>query len=169
MVKRSTNQHSFLFFFFCKQPIEKILFLRDSFRTLRRGFFVEKRLLPKPPPGSHVVLRAEGCGRQGHSQAGPHADERRGVQDPAATQPKATAIPAAGCQSARLQRPLLHPQLCRYTYCYLVAQINFLHLFSIVSQIHINNIRFHKGRGEMNKVISLYNTSCLILSRSSNM
>ncbi|WVZ71902.1 hypothetical protein U9M48_020433 [Paspalum notatum var. saurae] len=64
-------------------------------------------------PVSHVVVRAEGCGRQGHPQAGRHADGRRRVQDPAAPRPQAAAVPAARRQSAGMQRPLLHAQLCR--------------------------------------------------------
>jgi hypothetical protein len=65
-------------------------------------------------PISHVVLRAEGRSRQGHPQAGAHADGRCSIQDPPAPQPQAAALPAPRRQGARLQRPLLHAQLRRY-------------------------------------------------------
>jgi hypothetical protein len=45
-------------------------------------------------PISHVVLRAEGRSRQGHPQAGAHADGRCGIQDPSAPQPQAAALTA---------------------------------------------------------------------------
>ena len=91
--------------------------------------FLEEGLPRKPQLVSHVVLCAEGCGRQGHPEAGPHADGCRSVQDPAAPQPQAAAVPAARRQSPRLQRPLIHAQLRRY-YCF---PCFFLYLFVIGS------------------------------------
>ena len=91
--------------------------------------FLEEGLPRKPQLVSHVVLCAEGCGRQGHPEAGPHADGCRSVQDPAAPQPQAAAVPAARRQSPRLQWPLIHAQLFQY-YCF---PCFFLYLFFIGS------------------------------------
>ena len=133
------------------------------------SLFLEEGLLRKPQPVSHVVICAEGCGWQGHPEAGPHADGCRGIQDQAAPQPQAAAVPAARRQSPRLQWPLIHAQLFQY-YCF---PCFFLYLFFIGSLSYQEPLRlqqtsdsFLEGSQMIEKMICPSNSisSCCILA-----